>query len=153
MALKTVSLRMTMVLKVAVVIIAVAASILYGRWRIGQEAECVRPGPMAASLQSNVPQSVKRTFKSSEVLFNDLMTRSEVAAAAGAELIVWPETMVQAILDTDVWPFLESPEEYQAYDRKLKEHAKETAAFLLVGAYGGDVELPVSYTHLTLPTN
>ncbi len=126
-------------LKAAVVIVAVAAGVFYGRWRLGQEAECIRPGPMAASLQSNVPQSVKRSFESSDVLFGDLMEQSNAAAAAGAELIVWPETMVQALLDYQVWAFLESSEEYRAYDRKLSEHAKDTA-FLLVGAYGGRIE-------------
>jgi apolipoprotein N-acyltransferase len=127
-------------LKSSVVIATVIAAVFYGRWRISQEAECIRPGPMAASLQSNVPQSVKRTFESSDVLFDNLMTQSDAAAKAGAKLIVWPETMVQALLDKDVWPFLQSPEQYQAYDRKLKEHAKETGCFLLVGAYGAKIE-------------
>ncbi len=133
--------------KVIPVIVAVAASFFYGRWRISQEAECIRPGPTAASLQSNVPQSVKRTFESSDVLFSDLTAQSNAAAEAGAELIVWPETMVQAILDRDVWPFLESPDEYRAFDRQLMDHAKDTA-YVLVGAYGGKVELHNSEYHL-----
>jgi len=135
-------------LKVGIVVAAVAASFFYGRWRIGQEAECIRPGPTAASLQSNVPQSVKRTFESSDVLFDDLMAQSNAAAAAGAELIVWPETMVQAILDRNTWAFLESPDQYIAYDRQLMDHAKDTAAYLLVGAYGGKVELHDSEYYL-----
>jgi apolipoprotein N-acyltransferase len=133
-------LGITMILKVSIVVAAVVASFFYGRWRISQEAECIRPGPTAASLQSNVPQSVKRSFESSDVLLSDLMAQSNAAAAAGAELIVWPETMVQAILDRDVWAFLESPDQYIAYDRQLMDHAKNTA-FVLVGAYGGHVEL------------
>jgi apolipoprotein N-acyltransferase len=126
-------------LKVVIVFAAVTASIFYGRWRISQEAECIRPGPMVASLQSNVPQSVKRSFESSDVLFNDLMEQSNAAAAAGAELIVWPETMVQAYLDESVWPYLESPEEHINYDQKLKAHSKDTA-YVLVGAYGAQME-------------
>jgi len=132
--------RTTMFFKPIVVIAAVAGSIFYGRWRISQEAECIRPGPMAASLQSNVPQSVKRSFESSDVLLSDLMAQSNAAAAAGAELIVWPETMVQAILDRDVWAFLESPDQYRTYDQQLMDHAKDTA-YVLVGAYGGRIEL------------
>ncbi len=131
--------RLTTFLKTAIVGAAVAASIFYGRWRIAQEAECIRPGPMAASLQSNVPQSVKRSFESGEVLFSDLMEQSKAAAAAGAELIVWPETMVQAYLDSGIWPYLESPEEHAIYDQKLKDHAKDTA-YVLVGAYGAQIE-------------
>jgi len=133
------SLRMTTFIKAGLVGSAVVASVFYGRWRINQEDEFVRPGPTAASLQSNVPQSVKRTFESGDVLFSDLMEQSEAAAAAGAELIVWPETMVQAYLDTSVWPYLESPEKHTTYDQKLKDHSKDTA-FVLVGAYGARID-------------
>ena len=123
-------------IKTAVVCAAVVATIIYGRWRISQEDQCIQPGPYVASLQSNVPQSVKRSFKSSEDLFNGLMEHSKASAQAGAELIVWPETMVQAILDTSVWPFLVSAEDNKAFDKALKEHSRDTA-FVLVGAYGG----------------
>ena len=130
---------MTTFIKTAIVVAAVSASIFYGRWRIAQESECTRPGPMAASLQSNVPQSVKRSFESGDVLFNNLMKQSKAATAAGAELIVWPETMVQAYLDAGIWPYLESSEEHAIYDQKLKDHSKDTA-YVLVGAYGAQIE-------------
>jgi apolipoprotein N-acyltransferase len=67
------------------------------------------------------------------------MENSKVAVEAGAELIVWPETMVQAYLDADVWPYLVSPEEDQAFDKALREHA-EANAYVLVGAYGGELK-------------
>jgi apolipoprotein N-acyltransferase len=118
---------------------AVIGTYSYGWWRIGQEAECVIDGPLAAALQSNVPQSVKRTFESGDDLFNGLMDDSKVAAKAGAKLIVWPETMVQAYLDAGVWPYLTSPEKDQAFDKALREHA-EARAYVLVGAYGAEVK-------------
>ncbi|MHC4227673.1 MAG: apolipoprotein N-acyltransferase [Planctomycetota bacterium] len=133
------SLRMTNLLQVAVVFAVVAAAVVYGRWRIGQEDQFVEVGPLVASLQSNVPQSVKRTFESGDDLFNGLLEDSKAASAAGAELIVWPETMVQAMLDTDVWPYLVSPESSRALDGALREHAKDNA-FLLVGAYGTEIQ-------------
>ncbi len=125
--------------KVALVCAAVVATIIYGRWRISQEDQCVKPGPYVASLQSNVPQSVKRTFESGEELFNSLMKHSKAAVQAGAELIVWPETMVQAILDTSIWPLLVSAKDNKAFDKALKEHSRDTA-FVLVGAYGGQIK-------------
>ena len=127
-----------LLLSVGFVGAAVVGSIVYGRWRIGQEQQCVEPGPLAASLQSNVPQSVKRTFESGDELFDGLMEHSEAASEAGAELIVWPETMVQAMLDTEVWPYLTSPQDSMDMDRSLREHAKDNA-FLLVGAYGTEI--------------
>jgi apolipoprotein N-acyltransferase len=119
-----------------IVCVAVAGAFSYGWWRIDQEAECVTEGPLAAALQSNVPQSVKRTFESGDNLFTGLMEHSKIAAQNGAELIVWPETMVQATLNPEVLGLLDSSHSWNVFDNELREHAKDTA-FVLVGAYGG----------------
>jgi apolipoprotein N-acyltransferase len=124
----------------AIVSAAVIAAIVYGRWRIEQSDVFVEEGPLVASLQSNIPQSIKRTFQASDKIFDDLMQDSKASTQAGAELIVWPETMVQGILDADIWPYLVSPEEYEAFDQALREHAKGTA-FVLVGAYGAEIKV------------
>ncbi len=126
--------------KVALVSAAVVAAIIYGRWRIGQEDQCVKLGPYVASLQSNVPQSVKRSFESSEDLFNGLMEHSKAAVQTDAELIVWPETMVQATLNPEVLRLLEPSHPWKIFDKALREHSKDTA-FVLVGAYGGKPEI------------
>ncbi len=126
--------------KVAIVCAAVVATIIYGRWRISEEDQYIEPGPYVASLQSNVPQSVKRTFKSSEELFNGLMEHSKASAQAGAELIVWPETMVQATLNPEVLRLLKPSYSWNVFDERLREHSKDTA-FVLVGAYGGVPEI------------
>ncbi len=133
--------------KAALVGAALVASIVYGRWRIGQAEQFVETGPLAASLQSNVPQSVKRSFESGDDLFDGLMEHSKAAVEAGAELIVWPETMVQAMLDEEVWPVLTSPEPSMALDKALREHAKDNA-FVLVGAYGSEIRENASERHL-----
>lgn len=120
-------------------VLAVAGTAAYGHWRIRQTAKVVTDGPLVAALQSNVPQSVKRSFSVSDRLFDDLMVKSRAAAAAGAELIVWPETMVQAFLQPELWPYLSpAPEEDMAFHSALIDHARDTA-YLLVGAYGGEV--------------
>ncbi len=67
------------------------------------------------------------------------MEQSKAAVKAGAELVIWPETMVQAILDSQVWPFLVSAEDNRAFDKALREHSEKTA-FVLVGAYGGSIQ-------------
>jgi apolipoprotein N-acyltransferase len=141
------SLRMTMLLKIIIVVAVLIATIYYGRWRLSQEEQFVEEGPVFASLQSNVPQSVKNTFESGTELFEGLMVHSKAAAEAGAELIVWPETMVQAILDTNTWPYLLHTDEYKALDSALKEHAKDNA-FILVGAYGGEIKYYQSEPYL-----
>jgi apolipoprotein N-acyltransferase len=135
------------ILKIIIVCSVVIATIYYGRWRIGQEEKFVEDGPMVASLQSNIPQSVKRTFESGTELFDGLMEKSKAASASGAELIVWPETMVQGILDSNTWPYLVNTDEYQAYDTALKEFAKDNA-YVLVGAYGGEIKYYKSEPYL-----
>ena len=126
-------------LGIVVTSVVVLGTIFYGRWRIRQGDECIEQGPLVAALQSNVPQSIKRSFKASEVLFSELMTRSKAAAEAGAELIVWPETMVQGILQPELWPYLDADlEQDKAFHKALSEHARDTTN-LLVGGYGAEV--------------
>ncbi len=126
-------------LGVALVVMAIVATLLYGRWRLEQTQQTVTDGPLVAALQSNVPQSVKDSFKAGDDLFAELLGLSRQAAAAGAELIAWPETMVQGLLQPELWPFLRSvPEEDRVYHRTLAQHAKDTA-YVLVGAYGGEI--------------
>jgi len=120
----------------AIVCAAVVGAFAYGWWRIDQEGKCVTEGPLAAALQSNVPQSVKRSFESSEDLFNGLMEQSKTAVKASAELIVWPETMVQARLNPEVLWLLKPSDPWNIFDKRLREHSKDNA-FVLVGALGG----------------
>ncbi|MBN1807227.1 MAG: apolipoprotein N-acyltransferase [Sedimentisphaerales bacterium] len=134
-------LRFSLFFKTALVCIAVVGAVLYGGWRIGQEEQCIEPGPYIASLQSNVPQSVKRSFESGQELFDGLMENSNAAVDAKADLIVWPETMVQATLNPDVLNIVKSYNPLHlsvVFDQKLREHARDNA-FLLVGAYGGKI--------------
>jgi len=117
---------------------AVVGTVTYGRWRIAQTEVSTAPGPLVASIQSNVPQSVKRSFQASEEMFTDLMEMSKAAAQAGPELIVWPETTVQAMLDYKTWPFLTEDPLRGQFDKVLRDHAKGRA-WVLVGAYGGQI--------------
>jgi apolipoprotein N-acyltransferase len=122
-----------------VTILVVTGTVLYGQWRLRQAEQCVTEGPLVASLQSNVPQSVKRSFSVSGQLFDELMEKSKAASAGGAELIVWPETMVQGLLDPALWPYLDGGlDQDKAFHKALCEHAKDRA-YVLVGAYGSEI--------------
>jgi apolipoprotein N-acyltransferase len=128
--------KISNLIKTSLVCAALVATIAYGQWRINQEDELVTIGPLVASLQSNVPQSVKESGQASDKIFSDLLQNSKAAAQAGAELIVWPETMVQAVLDPRVLTLLDSSHPWKIFDETLKEHSKDTA-YILVGGYGG----------------
>jgi apolipoprotein N-acyltransferase len=126
--------------RIGLVVAAVVGAVVYGRWRIGQSGEFIEDGPMIASLQSCVPQSLKRSFAAEEAIFEDLMEQSRaVSAEMDVDLIIWPETMVQGVLDDTVWKFYkqEYRDMFSKLDSALKEHAKDNA-YLLVGAYGAN---------------
>jgi len=120
----------------AFVCAVVVGAILYGRWRISQTEGLVYDGPVVASVQSNVPQSVKESYEASEQMLDDLLAQSNQAARARPELTVWPETMVQAILDERVLRIVGATSRHKIFDKKLSDHAKEVG-YLLVGASGG----------------
>jgi len=136
-------------IKIAVVCAALVAAIFYGRWRINQSRQFITEGPLVASLQSNVPQSVKREAlrgqgekaeQTSQQIFDELMGKSEAAVEAGAELIVWPETMVQAVLSPRVLALLDTSHYYKVFDKAICEHSRDTV-YVLVGAYGGSPQI------------
>ena len=137
--------KISNLLKIGLVCAVLAAAVVYGRWRVEQSEEVVKAGPLVGSLQSNVPQSVKRSFQQSDRIFAELMGKSRAAAAAGAELVIWPETMVQATIEPAVLGLLDASHSYRVFDRALSEHAKDTA-FVLVGAYGGRPEIKEDMT-------
>ena len=135
-------------IKTTVVCSALLATIFYGRWRINQSDKFVSEGPLVASLQSNVPQWIKTEAlrgepdiaeKTSQELFDGLMQKSKAGLQAGAELIIWPETMVQATLNEQVLIYLDPSSQPILFDKALSEHAQNNA-YLLIGAYSGKVD-------------
>jgi len=137
--------KISNLLKIGLVCAVLAAAVVYGRWRISESDKFIKVGPLVGSLQSNVPQSVKRSFQQSDRIFAELMEKSTAAASAGAELVIWPETMVQATIEPAVLRLLDASHSYRVFDRALSEHAKDTA-FVLVGAYGGKPEIKEDMT-------
>jgi len=127
-------------LRVGLVCGALVATIIYGRWRINESPKYVAQGPLVAAVQSNVPQSVKKSHQASDVILEELLKSSKASAEAGAELVIWPETMVQAMLDPRILGLLAPSESDRLFDEILREHSKNTA-FVLAGAYGGVPEI------------
>lgn len=123
------------------VILLVAAALAYGHWRLQQASSTIRPGPVLAAVQSNVPQSVKRTFKASDQILDELIELSRQAAGQQVNLVIWPETTVQAILDGHIWPLLddESSTQSRYYNQQLSQFCKDYRTYLLAGAYGGRI--------------
>jgi apolipoprotein N-acyltransferase len=116
--------------------IALVGTLGYGHWRIKQSDTVVAPGPMIAAVQTNIPISVKKSFAAEKQIFDELLGQSNQCISAGAKLVVWPETMVQAILNQQVLRLLVDDHSYKLFDETIREHAKK-GAYVLAGAYDG----------------
>jgi apolipoprotein N-acyltransferase len=114
------------------------AAIIYGHWRINQSAQFVTQGPLIGAVQTNVPISVKKSFAAEEQIFDELLAQSDQCIAGGAKLAVWPETMVQAILNGQILRQLADDHSYKLFDKEICEHAKK-GAYILAGAYDGSL--------------
>lgn len=128
-------------LKTAFVGTAIIAAIAYGEFRLKQTDELIEVGPLVAAVQSNVPQSVKDSgsMEENNIMLRTLLENSKASIQAGAELVVWPETMVPGVLDKRILRVLTSPSYHIFLDKNLRDHAKENC-YLLVGAMGGTPE-------------
>ncbi len=132
------------VLRLLLVSAAIFGAIGYGQWRIGQSDKYITKGPLVAAVQTNVPQSVKQTFAAEDQIFDELVKNNKQCVAAGAKLVVWPETMVQGILDQQVLRLLEEKHSYKIFDNAIREQAKG-GAYILLGAYGGNPRIEENF--------
>ena len=73
-------------IKIAIVAAALVAVFQYGSYRIKQTDKIIEQGPQVASVQTNVPQSVKESHAASEQILDDMLKNSTAAAKAGAAL-------------------------------------------------------------------
>jgi apolipoprotein N-acyltransferase len=124
----------------AIVVFSLALTITYGQFRINQTARFAEQGPLVAAVQSNVPQFVKESLQASEQIFDDLISDSNEALAAGARLVIWPETMVMTPLNKEFLDLCSDLSEPKVFHQRLCNHSKQKA-YILVGAYSTIVEL------------
>jgi apolipoprotein N-acyltransferase len=76
------------------VLIALAGTVAYGSWRLGQD--CLTPGPRIALVQGNLDQRIRNLSAVEEdaahTVANHFIELSDLASRYQPDLIVWPET-------------------------------------------------------------
>jgi apolipoprotein N-acyltransferase len=87
---------------VVTAVVLVAATSLWGALRI-REGRLTREGSAlkVALIQGNVPQDEKWDPSRAEAIFGRYLRMTRDAAAAGAELIIWPESATPFYFDED----------------------------------------------------
>ena len=102
--------------------VLVAGTVAFGAWRL-QDGALLRAGsPLrVAALQGNVRQDEKWRPSRSDAILETYLEQTRQAVAAGAGLVVWPESATPFALDGD------------ARGELVRAVARETRAHLLVG--------------------
>ena len=100
----------------------VAAAVAFGTWRL-QDDSLLRAGtPLrVAALQGDVRQDEKWNPLRSDAILETYLSQTRRAAAAGAGLVVWPESATPFAIERD------------ARGEAVRATARETGAHLLVG--------------------
>jgi apolipoprotein N-acyltransferase len=121
-------------------LLAVSAAILYGRYRINQTADFLQAGPRIGVVQSNVPVEAATEAEPAEQTFLNLLIDSrDCLIKAEPVLIIWPETMVEAVLDDSYLKLVPEDDTAKIFHSALRRHSSE-GVYLLVGAFAGDAE-------------
>jgi len=122
-------------------ILAVSAAILYGRYRISQTADLLEGGPRIGVVQSNVPTRAGQEVEPVEQTFlNMLIDSKNCLIKAEPALIIWPETMVEAVLDNSYLKLVAEDDTAKIFHNALRRHSNE-GVYLLVGAFSGNAEV------------
>lgn len=77
---------------------------VYGRYRIGQFESAIRPGPRIAAIQAKYPitlQPVEDDATIRRTAHHEALARAAAAGNPRPDLVIWPETMVDANLNKE----------------------------------------------------
>lgn len=134
-------LRSANLIGVLLTVLAVSAAIFYGRYRISQTADFLQAGPKIGVVQSNVPVQAGQEVEPDEISFLNLLFDSrDCLIKAKPQLIIWPETMVEAVLDDSYLKLMSEDDTAKIFHNALLRHSNE-GVYLLIGAFASDAEL------------
>jgi apolipoprotein N-acyltransferase len=129
--------RTNIITGVFVTFFAVAATILYGHYRISETPRFVQSGPIIGVVQPNVAVEAGKECEPVETTFlNMLVDSRKCFLEAHPQLIIWPETMVDAVLDESYLKLIPQDDTTMIFHSALVRHANE-GVYVLVGSFAG----------------
>jgi apolipoprotein N-acyltransferase len=117
--------------------VLILATVLYGRQKL-LIPPCISPAKIGV-VQTNVPSAVKEETENAQAILEDLFKQSDKCIAAGAKMVVWPETMVLTTLNPGYRMYWDPNSEPVLFNRQIAEYAGRMQSYLLVGAHGANV--------------
>ena len=114
-------------------------SLIYGRYRLSEGLRTIAAGPIVASIQPNIPSSVKEQNENALQIIDGLLEQTRQCLQAKPILVLWPETIALTALNPAYVELCAEDSETRDLDRRIREAAKDNA-YLLVGAHGAGVE-------------
>ncbi len=133
--------KTNLIVGASITVIIIAATIFYGRYRINQTARYSESGPKIGVVQSNVPVKAAEDTVPFEKIFIDQLSLSiDAFDKANPVLIIWPETMVETVLDKRYLTLVPDGYASKVINNELVYHASE-GVYVLVGAFAGDAEI------------
>ncbi len=122
-------------LKTALIIILFCLIIPYGRFRLDQTRKTSKPGPLVASVQTNIPSMIKELADNGPAILDQLIDLSSSAFNSGADLVIWPETIVLASMNTEYLQLCQPYTPPNVYHRRISNHIIANNGRLLFGAH------------------
>ena len=126
-------------IETAAAIVLIGATVLYGMQNISNDPLVPTNDPLVGIVQTNVPSVVKEETDNAQNILNTLFSLSDQCLAAGAKLIIWPETMVLASLNPGYRMYCDPNSEPERFHRQIAAYAKANQCYILVGAHGAYV--------------
>jgi apolipoprotein N-acyltransferase len=97
------------------------------------------PQPKIGVIQTNIPTAVKEETENAQMILDDLLTQSNHCIAAGAKLILWPETMVLTSLNPGYRMYFDPNSEPVRFNKQIADFTGQKQIYLLLGAHGASV--------------
>ena len=118
----------------------VIAALFYGKYRIDQTPEFITQSPLIGSVQPNVPSRIKEMAEAGELILDDLIVESKECFAAGAKMVVWPETMVLSTMNREYLAQCMEGTKPKRFGDKISALAKDNG-YIMFGAHSVDISI------------
>ncbi len=131
-----------MIIKTGIAGSILIACLIYGQFRIEQSRKYLKYGPVLGSVQPNIPSKVEAIADNGPEIMKNMLLMSNEPLNAGAEIVIWPETIVLASMNEDYLQWCNPESLPRIYDRALSKHTAGRG-YLLLGAHAAILDTAV----------